>query len=159
MAPITSFTGDFFGKFILKINRDIAIQSFKFVCYVAPSDFKRCLWNSLQSKAMLLATFPENFSAIDPLVAEIYHFKVLSSAQHSRRQRGLLTHPTCVLTRVFTRIVLTAKRSYSRTHRGYQNVPWTFRNLFQLVWQPKNVYFLGLCSQLDTSGRQLFPLE
>ena len=159
MAPVTSYTDDFFWKIISKIDWDIGIQRFNFVCCVAPSDFKRWLWNSLQSKSRFLATFPENFSAIDPIVAEIYHFKVLSSAQHSRRQRGLLTHPTCVLTRVFTRIVLTAKRSYSRTPRGYQNVPWTFRNLFQLVWQPKNVYFLGLCSQLDTSGRQLFPLE
>ena len=93
--------------------------------------------------------FPENFSVIGAVVTEIRHFEVsmvVSSAQHS--VACLLTGLLCL--RVFTRIVLTAKRSHTRTPRLYQNVPWTFRNLFQPVWQPKNASFFSHLAKGET---------
>ena len=111
------------------------------------SEFRFCL---LRSAIMLLARDTKlwkvtvqvisYFSAIDTLVAEIRHSEVgllVSSALHSTGCQ----HTQLVYSCVFTRIVLTAKRSYNRTPRLFPNVLCTRRNFFQLVWQPKNASF------------------
>ena len=134
----------FVWKYIFKIDWDIAIRIINFVCCLVPSNFNPWLPNCTGQRTRPRAMFPENFSAIGAVVTEIRHFEVsmvVSSAQHS--VACLLTELLCL--RVFTRIVLTAKRSHTRTPRLYQNVPWTFRNLFRPVWQPKNASFFRTC--------------
>ena len=107
------------------------------------SKFQFCLLRSAistQLNTRVWAMFSENFSAIASVAAEIWHFEVgllVSSALHSVAGE----HTQLVCLRVFTRIVLMAKRSFSRTAWLSHNAFYTFGNLFQLVWQPKNTSF------------------
>ena len=59
----------FVWKFILKIDGDITIQIFNFVCYLVPWNLEWGIRISVNIKTRLKTTFPENLSTIDTVVA------------------------------------------------------------------------------------------
>ena len=92
---------------------------------------------------------PENFNTIDAVVAEIRHSKV-GSLVSSGLQSVACWHTQLVCLHVFTRIVLTAKQSFSRTHRLLQNVLCT-------LTAKKHCLFYELGEGLPISGCQVPP--
>ena len=106
MPQTPAITRFFVWIFIFKIGWDIAIQNFNFVCCLSPSDFNPGLHKLVYWKTLPRTMFPENFSTIDAVLTEIWHFEVglvVSSAHHSMAYEHTAIYPSAFSQKSFSR--------------------------------------------------------
>ena len=153
MAPLTSFIENFCLKVYLKNWLRYRYSKLQFCLLPSAIDILATVTTLGTFRHLDISNVSCKFQRNRPSSCWDTTRFSLSSAMSA--QRGLLTH----LCFRGTNIILTAKRSYSRTLRRLQTILCDFWNLLQVLLRPKNAWFEGLCEQLPISGRQLFPPE
>ena len=132
MAPLTSFIENFCLKFYLKNWLRYRYSNFQFCLLPSAIDIL-CTNTTLGTvKQRDISNFFWKFQRNRP--SSFWDTALLSLSSAMSAQRGLLTH----LCFRCTNIVLTAKRSYSRTLRMLQTILFDFWNLLQVLLRPKN---------------------
>ena len=132
MAPITSFIENFYLELYLKNWLRYRYSKFQ-VCLLPSSTDMLSTMTTLGSiKHLDISNVFWKFQRNRP--SSFWDTTLLSLSSAMSAQRGLLTH----LCFRCTNIVLTAKRSYSRTLRMLQTILFYFWNLLQVLLRPKN---------------------
>ena len=129
MAPLTSFIENFCLKVYLKNWLRYRYSKFQFCLLPSAIDILATVTTLGTFKHLDISNVSCKFQRNRPS-----SFWDTARFSLSSAQRGLLTH----LCFRGTNIVLTAKRSYSRTFRRLQTILCDFWNLLQVLLRPKN---------------------